>query len=378
MISRLERLVEELCPGGVEFVSLGNSCHITTGKLDANAQTENGIYPFFTCNENPLKIDTFAFDAEAIIVSGNGSKVGHVNYFKGKFNAYQRTYILMNFENFDVGFLLHYVKGYLRPYIDKHSKKGSVPYITMPMLSNFDAPCPPLPIQRKIVQVLDNFTELSAELNTELTARKRQYEYYRGELLTFGDDVPVVSLGVVAQYSKARIGTTELSSDNYVGVDNLLPDKRGKTASNYVPQSGAHTRFDEGDVLIGNIRPYLKKIWLADITGGTNGDVLVVHLTKDTVLPRFLYHVLSSDIFFAYNMQYAKGAKMPRGSKEAIMQYEIPVPSLEEQERVISVLERFEVLVNDITNGLPAEIAARQRQYEYYRDKLLTFKEATS
>jgi type I restriction enzyme S subunit len=158
-----------------------------------------------------------------------------------------------------------------------------------------------------------------------------------------------------------------------VGVDNLLADKRGKMLSGHVPQNGMHTRFDCDDILIGNIRPYLKKIWLSDITGGANGDVLIIKLMSDCLLPKFIYQLLSSDLFFSYNMQYAKGAKMPRGSKEAIMRYEIPIPPIEEQKRIVSILDRFEVLVNDISSGLPVEITARQKQYEYYRYKLLTF-----
>ncbi|MCB0149092.1 MAG: restriction endonuclease subunit S, partial [Caldilineaceae bacterium] len=104
---------------------------ITTGKLNANAMVENGEYPFFTCDANPFRIDNYAFDTEAILVSGNGSQVGHINYYKGRFNAYQRTYVLSDFENIQVRYLLHYLQAFLRDYIIRISKKGSVPYITL-------------------------------------------------------------------------------------------------------------------------------------------------------------------------------------------------------------------------------------------------------
>ena len=173
-----------------------------------------------------------------------------------------------------------------------------------------------------------------------------------------------------------RIEASKLNCNNYIGVDNLLQNKMGKISSNYVPTNGKLTRFDIGDILIGNIRPYLKKIWKATTIGGTNGDVLVIKIKNNQyITPDYLYYVLSSDEFFFYDMQYAKGAKMPRGDKQAIMDYLIPVPSLEEQEHIVSILDRFDALINDITSGLPAEIAARRKQYEYYRDKLLTFKE---
>jgi len=182
--------LNKLCPDGVEYSKLDSICNlITTGKLNANAMVENGKYPFFTCDANPYRINEYAFDTTAIIISGNGSQVGHINFYQGKFNAYQRTYVLSEFNNVDVKYLLHYLKGNLNNYIILHSKKGSVPYITMPMLKNFSVPVPPMPVQQEIVRILDSFTESAAELRveleTELEARQKQYEYYRDKLLTF-------------------------------------------------------------------------------------------------------------------------------------------------------------------------------------------------
>ena len=190
-----------------------------------------------------------------------------------------------------------------------------------------------------------------------------------------------MELGQVTQYSKTRIKASSVNSSNYVGVDNLLQNKCGLVASTYVPDKGTLTEYQVGDTLIGNIRPYLKKIWFATNNGGTNGDVLVIRIrneAKNLLLPAYLYHVLASDDFFYYDIQHSKGAKMPRGDKSAVMKYVIPIPPIAEQQRIVDILDRFDILVNDITQGLPAEIEARRKQYEYYRDKLLTFKEAVS
>ena len=170
-----------------------------------------------------------------------------------------------------------------------------------------------------------------------------------------------------------RIRFDKLDKNNYVGVDNLIQNRQGKTISTHLPKSGNSTKYNINDILIGNIRPYLKKIWLADIFGGTNGDVLVIHPTDKNVDPRFLYQILADDSFFEYNMQNAKGAKMPRGNKSKIMEYKIPIPSIEEQERIVSILDKFDILTNSISEGLPKEIELRKKQYEYYRDLLLTF-----
>jgi type I restriction enzyme S subunit len=177
--------------GEVEWKTLGDVvATIKTGKLNANAMVGDGKYPFFTCDASPFKIDTYAFDTEAIIVSGNGSQVGHINYYNGKFNAYQRTYILADCpESITMGFLLTYLTAYLRPYIMQHAKKGSVPYITMPMLQNFKIPVPSLAEQARIVAILEKFetltTSLSEGLPREIALRQRQYEHYRNLLLDF-------------------------------------------------------------------------------------------------------------------------------------------------------------------------------------------------
>ena len=185
------------------------------------------------------------------------------------------------------------------------------------------------------------------------------------------DGVEYKTLGEVAQYAKTRIDASKMNEKNYVGVENLLQEKRGKTTASSVPVSGKVIAFESGDVLIGNIRPYLKKIWLADCAGGTNGDVLAVQINdRSLLMPEYLYYVLSSDQFFLYDTQNSKGTKMPRGSKEAVMKYNIPVPPLEVQQEIVRILDSF----TELEKELEKELEDRRKQYEYYRDLLLTFK----
>ena len=250
-------------------------------------------------------------------------------------------------------------------------------------LARIEIPLPPLSVQSRIVEILDKFTAMEAELEEQLQAelelRKKQYAYYREQLLNFSYTPPsefnVVyrKLGEVAQYSKGRIDASTLNSKNYVGVDNLLQDCQGKKLSEHVPTEGRCTAYSPKDILIGNIRPYLKKIWFADNAGGTNGDVLVIQTTDERVLPEYLYQVLSDDAFFTYDMQHAKGAKMPRGNKDKILDYKIPLPPLSEQARIVEILDKFDILTNSISEGLPLEIQLRRQQYEYYREQLLAF-----
>lgn len=182
-------------------------------------------------------------------------------------------------------------------------------------------------------------------------------------------------LGDIATYSDTRVAADALNPESFVGVDNLLSNKAGKGTAGYRPNTALLTEYRTGDVLIGNIRPYLKKIWLAASDGGCSGDVLAIRLRPErarAVDSRFLYQVLGSDKFFAYNTQHAKGAKMPRGDKAAILRFDVPVPPLEVQREVVRVLELFQSLEAE----LEAELEARRRQYAHYRDSLLDFEGA--
>ena len=166
----------------------------------------------------------------------------------------------------------------------------------------------------------------------------------------------------LAYYEKNRIPAQNVNENTYVGVENLLPNKMGKTVAASTPKEGSVIQFFKDDILIGNIRPYLRKVWLAMYDGGTNGDVLAIHIVDtEQVLPKYLYYVLSSEDFFLYDIQNSKGAKMPRGNKDAVMQYFVSVPPLPIQREIVRVLDNF------------TELTARKKQYEYYRDTLLTF-----
>jgi len=188
------------------------------------------------------------------------------------------------------------------------------------------------------------------------------------------DGVEYFTLEKIAYYSKKRIDISEINADNYISVENLLQNKQGKISANTLPKDNSVIGFCVGDILIGNIRPYLRKIWLADCNGGTNGDVLAIHIIdKQQIKPEFLYYVLSSENFFLYDIQNSKGAKMPRGDKTAVMQYIVPVPPLEVQAEIVRILDTFTEVTKELQTKLEEELTARQKQYEYYRDSLLNF-----
>ncbi len=181
--NKIEKLIAKMCPDGVEFLSLGEVCTIETGRLNANAAVENGKYLFFTTAKEISRINSYRWDTEALLVAGNAN-VGDVKHYKGKFDAYQRTYVLTNFlDNLNTRFLFFVLSQNLKGYLETKKKKAAMTYIVLGTLQDFKIPIPPIEIQKEIVDILDKFTQLEAEL----AARRKQYEHYRNELLTFTD-----------------------------------------------------------------------------------------------------------------------------------------------------------------------------------------------
>lgn len=173
----------------VEMVKLGKTCLIESGRLNAKAATENGAYCFFTTAEEVSKIDTYRWDTEAILIAGNAN-VGSVKHFKGKFEAYQRTYVLTQFvSDIQPRYLYHYLEARLKEYLADKSNSAAMTYIVLSTLQGFPIPVPSLSTQRKVFDILDRFDALATSLTdgipAEIEARKAQYGYYRDRLLDF-------------------------------------------------------------------------------------------------------------------------------------------------------------------------------------------------
>ncbi len=385
--------LEKLLDGEiVEWIALGDVTLIKTGQPVSKQaiSTNPGQYPVINSGREPLGfIDNWNTDNDPIGITTRGAGVGSITWQEGKYFRGNLNYsvTIKDSANLEVRYLYHLLHQ-MQSAIQSLCTFDGIPALNAGSLKGLEIPIPcpnnpekSLAIQAEIVRILDAFTAMTAELTAELNMRKKQYNYYRDQLLSFEEgEVEWRALSEIAEYSKARISYTELDDSNYVGVESLLQNRAGKIDSTRTPDSGNLTQYNPDDILIGNIRPYLKKIWHADRVGGTNGDVLVVQTTDTAINPRYLYQVLADDKFFEYNMQHAKGAKMPRGNKPKIMEYLVPIPfasnrekSLSEQERIVTILDKFDTLTSSITEGLPREIELRQKQYEYYRDLLLSF-----
>lgn len=174
-------------------------------------------------------------------------------------------------------------------------------------------------------------------------------------------------LSQVSSYVSERIEINNLSLENYISTENMISERRGVVEASKLPTGKTTIAFKKGDILISNIRPYFKKIWLADKSGGCSNDVLVIR-ANEKISNRFLYYVLSSNNFFAYAVGTSKGTKMPRGDKKAIMKYSVPLFSFEEQEKIANILSSYDkkIFLNKQINHHLEQMAQVLFEQVYY------------
>jgi type I restriction enzyme, S subunit len=254
--------------------------------------------------------------------------------------------------------------------IEKENARGStLKTITKEEFSKFEIPIPcldnpdrSLAIQAEIVRILDTFTELTAELTAELTDRKKQYNYYRDRLLTFEKgEVEWKTLGEIGEILRGTaITEKESNPGEYPVVANGPSHNYFHDKSN---RSGETVVIARSGVYAGLVSYWDISIFLTD--------AFSIHPDNDALSSKFLYYVLKKDQTKIHNM--SKGAGVPHVRAKDFESYKVPVPSLEEQARIVAILDKFDTLTTSISEGLPREIALRQKQYEYYRDLLLSF-----
>lgn len=380
-MSKLDELIAELCPDGVEFVTVEEICDITRGRvMSKNYLRENtGVYPVYssqTANNGVFGyINTFDYDCESVTWTTDGANAGSVFYhINEKFSITNVCGLLRvkNNELVSTKFLFYVLQVYAKKYVN--DGMGN-PKLMSNVMARISVPLPPLPVQQEIVRILDNFTELTAELTTELTARRKQYEYYRDLLLTFGDDVPRLAISDLLIRTKGTNITAQkmrqLHKENgevrifaggktYADVDfKDIPKKDINFNPSIIVKSRGIIEFEYYD------KPFSHK-----------NEFWSYYSENKNVNIKFVYYYLSRNV--NYFQRIANNMQMPQISIPVTDKYKVPLPPIKEQERIVSILDRFDALCNDLTSGLPAEIEARQKQYEYYRDKLLSFKEVTA
>lgn len=375
-MTKIEKLIQQLCPNGVEYETLENVSEIKRGIRVVKSQlNESGKYPVYQNSLTPLGFyeqNNAPANTTFIIVAGAAGEIGYSNC---DFWAADDCFYFLPSDKLLNRYIYHFML-MKQPYLLSKVRKASIPRLARSAIEKLNIPVPPLEVQREIVRILDQFTELIAELTAELTARKKQYEYYRDKLLTHSKEVTWMTLGDIGNVCMCkRIMKAETSSEGDVPFFKI--GTFGKEPDAYISQE----KFDEyrhkysfpkkGDVLISAAGTIGRTV-IYDGKPAYYQDSNIVWLDNDET------KVLNKYLFYYYQLQpwaVSTGGTIARLYNDNISKAKIAVPSLEEQRRIVSILDRFDVLCNDLTSGLPAEIEARRKQYEYYRDKLLNFSE---
>ena len=380
-----------------KFKALGEVAEVGTGSSNGNEAVDNGKYPLFVRSKIVKSINTFEFDEEAIVIPGEGG-VGEIfHHINGKYALHQRAYRI-HFTNSEMctRFAYYYLFANFLPYILRKSVNATVKSIRKPMIQTFQIPIPPLTIQKEIVKILDNFTRLEAELEAELEARKKQYEHYREELLTFGDDVERKALGEVGEFvrgnglPKSDFTGSGVGCIHYGQIYTYYGTFTDKTKSFVSPETAKKLqKVHKNDLIITNTSENIEDVcktvvWLGNDVIVTGGHASIF---KHNENPKYLAYYTQTQMFSTEKRKLAKGTKVIDVSAKDLAKIKIPIPSLSKQKEIVAILDKFDALVNDlpapsadgwrqagISTGLPAEIDARKKQYEYYRNQLLEFK----
>ena len=410
-MSRIDDLIRDLCSDGVEYRTIGSLGQWRGGGTPSKSRPEfweNGTIPWVSPKDmgsyelasTQDKITLQATrESSANLVPGpslavvsRSSILQHtlpvsIVPFEASFN--QDTKTLTPHKNVNLHYAAHVLRAHANSILATTSKRGgSVNSLILPKFLEYKVPIPPLPIQEEIVRTLSNFahlaTRLEMELKTELEARQNQFTYYRDHLVTGLQQVQLVPIKDIGELQRGRRFTRNDMVDEgipaiHYGEIYTTYGYRTESTTSFVKDAiGPQLRFAQpGDVIIAAVGETVADVgtgvaWLGTTPVAYHDDSFALHHNQD---PRYISHALRTSEYRRQKDRFVSRAKVKRLSARGIEQIRIPLPALDEQRRIADILDEFDALVNDLTSGLPAEIEARRKQYEYYRDLLLTFPE---
>ena len=362
-MSKIDKLIKQLCPDGIKYEQLGENCEVLRGKrLTKKELHEDGDFPVFHGGLIPLgRYDKFNRSANQTMVINTGS-VGEVVWSSVDFWSSDGTFVIKTSDNINDRFLYYFLKTQ-ESYLKTQKREGGVPTIDRQTVENLSIPIPPVPIQEEIVKILDAFTTLEAELEAELEARKKQYYYYRVKLLSFENvEVEWKSLGDIAE-----IGTGSHNTQDALENGIYTFYARGIT-----PLKLDSYEFDETAIITAGDGAGVGKVFHWAVGKYALHQRAYRIVPNNTVSSRYIYHYLITK-FYDYIVKTSVSSSVTSMRKPMFLNFQIPIPSIAEQERIVAILDKFNILTSSLSDGLPKEIKLRKMQYEYYRNQLLTF-----
>ena len=389
----IDRLMAELCPDGVEYRPLGSlgkrnkGTAITASKM-RSLEPGNKDLRIFAAGSTFVDTDSSNIPAKdilhgpAIIVKSRGY-IGFEYYEKSFTHKNEMWSYTLDSSIVDQKFIYYYLltQAYYLQELAR-SKSVKLPQLSVKDTDSLEVPVPPLEIQETIVEILDKFTDLEAELEAELEARTLQYEYYRDSLFE-ALDCPRVPLGSFARLVRGSGMPKTDFSESGVGAIHYgqIYTKFGTATAEvitHVPEEKAKKLavVNPGDVIVANTSENLEDVckavaWVGDSDIVTGGHATVIKAPEQNA--KFISYYMATGRFNKDKRRHAFGTKVIDVAPKNLAKIEFPVPPLEEQQRIVDILDRFDALTGSLSEGLPAELAARRSQYEYYRDQLLTF-----
>ncbi len=380
-MSHIDELVTELCPSGVTFMPLRNVARLRNGRDYKSFGA--GDVPVYGTGGVMTYIDTYVYDRPSVLIPRKGS-LDKLYYVDRPFWTVDTIFYTEVFDHLLPKFLYYHLS---TQHLEDLNQAGGVPTLTQAVLNELRVPVPPLEVQREIVRILDTYTELEAELLTELEARQRQFGHFAERLLVSRDDVSRVNLGAVATIVRGASPrpiqsfiTRQPDGIPWIKIGDAPAGGKFITATQQlVSPAGAQKsrRVQPGDFLLSNSmsfgRPYISKI-----EGCIHDGWLAISGFNKAFLPDYLYYLLRSASVQAEFKRRAGAGTVKNLNADIVKSVRVPLPPLSRQREVVELLDSFDTLVNDLSVGLPAELAARRKQYEHYRDRLLTFEEAPS
>lgn len=384
-MKNLETLINELCPEGVEFVKLGDVCEVQRGKrLTKKQLSDQDNYSVFHGGIQPIGYYSKCNrKANTVMIINVGASAGTIGFCGQDFWSSDGCYCLSHVNELSARYL-YFLLSKNQHYFQSKVRHGGIPTLDALVVKNFEIPLPPIEVQTEIVRILDKFTELEAELEAELDCRKRQYEYYRDKLLSFenvgGQNVEWKKMSEIC-LSICSGGTPLTSKPEYYDGD--IPWLRtqevdyceiNSTLRNITQlglDNSSAKMIPSNCVIVAMYGATAAKVAINKIPLCTNQACCNLQIDESKAKVRYVYQWLCKQ----YEVLKALGEGSQHNiNAKKVKDFAIPIPPLAEQERIVSILDRFESLTTSLTAGLPAEIAARRQQYEHYRDKLLTFK----
>ena len=385
----MHKYVEKLLNGRkVEWKRLGDVAIIKTGQSISKKIILNnpGQYPVINSGKQPLGfIDKWNTENDPIGITTRGAGVGTITWQEGKYYRGNLNYSVTIKDNLQINVrYLYHILLEFQSEIKSLCTFTGIPALNASELKKLEIPIPPLDVQREIVRVLDNFTELTAELTAELSLRKKQYKYYLEKLLSFGDEVKWKELGEVGELvrgsglQKKDFTENGIPAIHYGQIYTYYGLYTKKTKS-FVSFETAKKlkKVNYGDVVITNTSENFEDVGKALVYLGKEQAVTGGHATifkpNSEILGKYFAYFTQTNMFFKQKRKYAKGTKVIEVSASDMAKIKIPIPPIEKQKEIVEILDKFDTLTNSITEGLPKEISLRQKQYEYYRDMLLDF-----